>query len=351
MIKIAISDCCIQKDKYFCAARDYNLIFTVDKNEKKIELFATLPEYKAYDSCIGGIKAYGDFLIILTLNGNYNWIINQKTGEKICIYKGEEYYESQPGFTQAYKYNNLIYMIGAGYAAIICVNMDDYSVRYITAPYKECEIRGKNKNDAYFKHQGVVVDDKMYLASMRDNYVLEFNLKNEKYKWIKVGSEENRYSGIIYDEGVFWMAPRLNTGIVRWEKGGIEEIVLPDGFESKDAFFFGIGRCGKDIILPNMKEKRSIRIDSMTREKEEISECYIFMNMIDDSTLAGQLSSGVLRISTSETVKDYPIMIDEYYLMEFFKNNNIETNRASDKPLLESEIFDVKFFLSYLKSF
>lgn len=62
--------------------------------------------------------------------------------------------------------------------------------------------------DAFFRTHHAVRGEWLYLASCVDNTVLKFNLKTNEYKWLSIGSDDNKFSGIVYSLNDFWLSPR-----------------------------------------------------------------------------------------------------------------------------------------------
>mgnify|MGYP003359352554 CR=1 FL=1 len=110
-----------------------------------------------------------------------------------------------------------MYLIGSSYPAIIKLDVSKMKAEYIKEPFIEKVKKMGELKDAFFRTHHAVRGEWLYLASCVDNTVLKFNLKTNEYKWLSIGSDDNKFSGIVYSLNDFWLSPRTTEKIIKWD--------------------------------------------------------------------------------------------------------------------------------------
>jgi len=178
-----------------------------------------------------------------------------------------------PWFTARNKFNdgviykNWIFMIGASYPAIVRIDLNtgetEYFDRWVDGEFS-------------FKKSPVVIEDKFYIPSVRNNKVLCFSMSECKGQIYHVG-ENNRGSwGICKAGDELWLSPRNPGAVIRW-KPATDEIaefnLYPEGFKDNGFGFTKIYASGKYIFLISAYANMNIKVDRMTGE---MSDSHIF---------------------------------------------------------------------------
>lgn len=144
-----------------------------------------------------------------------------------------------------------LFMFGGRYPAIVQFDLASKQISYIGEPFRNyIESNGMLK-DIFTRNGYVKKEDCVYFATALTNAVFCFNIKDKTYRWIEIGRKENRYAGIAWDGLYFWLSPRMQTAIVRWD--GEDEVVeyeIPPEQQISNIVYHGIWRINGYLILP-----------------------------------------------------------------------------------------------------
>lgn len=351
MIDLLACRCTCWGGKLYCMERDINLIFSIDLQDGTLELTDIIPQQDIRQNVIcGHMTAYNGKLILTPHRTRKVWIydLSSKDWDSIEIIEKENSY-GLSGIYQSYIYNNNIFLIGGGYPAIIRLDIENKSCDYIESPYKDMISRHTDIDFFYFRLHGVQLENNLFLASCLDNYILKFDMETEKYQWIKIGSDNCAYSEITWDGSNFWLAPRLNCDIVKWD-GKEKTEILPMPPELKpttDTYAWGAYYDGEHVIFPCVSHPKSIVIDIQNDTFEIQDQQYTVYTRLDDGMVVNQTINGDLTVKTKDLVsKTYHPAISRDELKRFYEENGIPVFTASnlyyetsENPLLTLEDF------------
>ncbi|HCT89980.1 MAG TPA: hypothetical protein DF613_01155, partial [Lachnospiraceae bacterium] len=280
-----------------------------------------------------------DKLIFLPTRAKNIWISDKdlQNWEKIQ-YKNKLEENAQNIALQGLLYKNKLYIIGANYPAIMCMDSDK-KITYIHKPYKRLtEIHNKVK-DVYFRKDYVLKDSVLYLASCLDNYVLKLSLDDHNYEWEKVGNRGNRYSGIALSGKKFWLSPRDNMSkIVKWDgQNEVEEIDLPAKFKKCKYPFLGVLCDEKKIFFPGKEQGESI-IYSSCGEMTVIKGQYQFCKWFDPGERCEQFVDGSMKyIRRNGETWDVSIEISRDGWRDFIRKNLSGYQLTKESALIRLE--------------
>lgn len=283
-VKLLVKDCVKVNNVFYCIAKQFNLIFSLDMNSDKVEILSIIPD-NAYEGeeFSGCITFYNDELFIGPIMSNNIWIFNIKTKKWDKIERKEISNTSAGSLLQAFVYNEHVYMIGGSYPAIIIINPKTKEIEYIEKPFKDKN--EKDITDAFFRAEHVLIDDNIYIPCCFDNTVLKMNLRTREYEWIKVGASLNRYSGITFDGSFFWLAPRHNSNVVQWDgKLNVYEFELPERYDVS-VYFGGCCRSGNEIYFCNIVNGETFSVDINEKTRKEAKHKYILIKEFDNLTV------------------------------------------------------------------
>lgn len=347
-VKLLAKDCTQKDNIIYFVAQKMNLLYSLDMITNKIMLVDCIPEEAAIvDQMCGAITVYDNKLILAPNKNKKIWIydLSQKKWKTI-IRKDLECY-GPGGMLQIIDWKDSIYIVGSSYPSIIKLKKDTEEITYIEGPYIE-----KKKialiNDAYFRSQHALKGNKAYFASCVDNYVLEFDLDTEEYKWIMVGGKECRYSGIVFDGNDFWLSPRTRSSVVKWDrKNKFVEIPLPTDYNLEINYFLGICYDGQKIILPCMIDTNSAYFDRCGKIKS-VSKKFAFAKQIDSVDVMCQNYDGnFVIIHDGEIVYEKKLYFDMTELEKFFIKKGKKIF-ADSTTFMEGEIFSLDSFLDFV---
>ena len=319
--------CAYQDGKLYCFA-NFNLLFSIDLQDGTIELMDAVPEENILSNYLFGSMNIWNNKVILGPNmAKKIWIydLTSRHWESLSVnlsINGDESLETGK-IHQIYTYKNLIYMIGSSYPAILCVDLENNSCDYIEDPYKEVKDRHPDINFYYFLIHGVQLENNLYLASSLDNYVLKFDMETRKHQWIKVGNDNYVYSGITWDGSSFWLSPRLNCDIVRWD-GKEKTKIIPLPPELKPAVqTYTWAACYDDdhVIFPCMSHPKSIVIDIQRDNFQILDQQYMIYTRLDNGMVVSQTIEGDLSIKTAgdSSAKIFRPTVKMEELLHFYK--------------------------------
>ena len=354
MVTIYACSCTYKEGKLYCLAKNFNLIFSVDLQDERIELIDAVPD----ENILSG-NLFGDIKL-----WNNKLILSPWTTQKVCIYdmiskQWESFsineYEHQ-GFVeinQMYIYNDFVYMIGSNYPAILCLNLENNTCDYIEGPYKEVKERHPDIDFSYFRIHGVQLDNFLYLASCLDNYVLKFDMDTREYQWIEVGNTDYIYSQITWDGSNFWLAPRLNCDIVKWDgKNGTKIIPLPSELKKvANTHAWYALYDGSQVVFPCLTHPESIIIDIQKDSIQIQKQQYTHLcTRLDNGMVVCQTPDGILSVKTDDqSAKTYNMSIDSDRLKEFYeeKNRKVLNNHMLYQEARRGQMLSMENYITF----
>lgn len=301
-IRILMEDGILVKDNFFFFSRDWNGLYMVELKTGVTKFISTMPEEGILSRRLcAGIIYHNNRLIMIPMRardiwiydlGNEQWkkIERKHTGEK-------EYHEE---IFRAVEYNNYLFMIGSNYPYIVRMDLNNYELTYLSAPYASL-IPFKRKSEAYFRCDFCRRENRLFLASCLNNFVLCLNLDTLDYEWKEVGESGFCYSGIAWDGENYWLAPRRTTPIVKWDgNDGTEYFPLSRDFEETQYSFLGVQYYDGKLIFPGMSQKKTLVINPNDQRDIEIKEDeYLFYRCLDRGVVLFQTRKGLLGIEDS----------------------------------------------------
>lgn len=346
-----VAEDCVQVDNQLIfIARDINIVYSLDLDTGEIILIDSIPEEDVLAKRLGAkIVYWKDELIFAPMKAKKIWIYNLKT--RVWHYlerKNLENNQTDMEMFEAVLYENRLFIIGSNYPAIICLNLQTESITYIEKPYERLKEKKEKLADCYFRCGYVQKENYLYLASSLENLVLEFNMDTYDYKWVKVGDDKNRYSGIACDGKNFWLAPRLNTAIVKWDGvDTVTEYLLPIEFQVEKYHFLGVVCVHDKIIFPGMLSPYEIVISDLERVEMRVAKGqYNFYKKINNVLLANQDLEGKINIKYLEGIdKNYNCFIKKERISKYLKNKKIDiiehlkTNLVRESDMLNGSDF------------
>lgn len=356
MINLSIHRCTYWEEKLYCMAREFNLLFSIDIQDGTVNPIDAIPQEHILSNFIcGHITIHNNKLIISPFKTKKIWIYDllSKHWDSITIKERDNLY-GLGGFFQTYIYNNSLFLIGCGYPAIICLDLENYSCYYIEEPYQDLLSRHPDIDFFYFRTQGVLLNNNLYLASCLDNYVLKFDFETKKYHWIKIGSDDYVYSEITWDGNNFWLSPRLNCDIVKWDgKDKIEILSMPPELKpSLNTYAWTACYDGNHVIFPCVSHPKSIIVDIQRNAFKIEERQYNLYTRLDNGMIISQTSNGELSIKSDDTIKKYHPSIDIEYLRQFYEKKNLSIFNGGtlyhETPA--SSLLSLENYLAFLKS-
>lgn len=284
-------DCVKAGDTFYFISSKMNLIFSANMTTDEVAIVDILPEKTGLcEDFSGAISAYQNNKLVITPNKSDTiWIYDLQSKEWQGIHRKNLAHVGSGGMLQIIENGDNYYFVGSSYPAIINLNFATMELKYIMEPFEDKKSMIPQPKDAFFRSHHARVGDFLYLASCLDNTVLRYNLSTNEYRWMSVGNSENKYSGIVYDGEKFWLAPRSNGKIVKWDGNlGVDTVDLPMAFAKENNYFLGICFDGKKIILPNLIEENTVIVNKTDNKSNLIPIRYSMMKQFDNGDLVSE---------------------------------------------------------------
>lgn len=307
-IKIFMEDCVRIGDKVYFFSRDWNGLYQVDYKSESMKFIGIMPEEHLLSRRLcAGIVHYHGKLILIPMTAEKIWVYNLKNGQWRGIerkYVTEK--DSHKEIFRAVKYKKYLIFVGSNYPAVIRMDMDTYSLEYLTEPYNFL-MSEKTSGECFFRSDWIIREGYLLAASCLNNYVLQINMDTFEHEWIEVGNRDFRYSGITWDGKFYWLSPRTGTPIVRWDgQANTEYYILPEDFDSTVYNFLGVQYNNGKLIFPGMQQDKTLVIDAESFSDMEIRrEQYNFFKCLENGDEISQTANGLLRLKLFNQNEQY----------------------------------------------
>lgn len=227
------------------ASSDMNLIFEYSLDKDKIILVSPPNEDIFTVGLYGNIVTYENSLFLIPFNAKNMWkLCNDNTWEKLPS-PGSEH---RGKFLGAIPIDKYIYLLGYGCKEIYKFNVLTYQITKLSIDMK-LELLVPD-DTGFLGHDYEIVEGRIFVPVMCANKILEINPVTDLISVIDVPSRSNGYSGIIYDESGFWLAPRKGRYFVHYLLSGkVEEYELPKEYKNSEMYFGSAYREGDHIIF------------------------------------------------------------------------------------------------------
>lgn len=159
-------------------------------------------------------------------------------------------------------FHQYIFLMGVSVPVIARLDTTDNSIIYLWDWLPKVKDYIFNQNDAYFRKQSILVDNKLFVPFCNANAVIAIDCENLDTSVYRLGDEEQGYSGICLSKEAIWLSPRSTGKVVKWnyKKGETFDYDISKG-GVEDIFYTGIvNEQGKKLVLAGTKEGHSLEI-------------------------------------------------------------------------------------------
>ena len=243
--------------------------------------------------------------------------IEDNAFEKVRYKTTEDTTNDGGDFSEAIAYGNYIYFIPRRYPAIIRLDTVTKELSYHSDWVEALEKLIGNVWDVYFFFP-LSVGRTVMLAACGTNVVVEFDMEACTSIIHEVGKSGYRYSGICFDGECYWLSPRNNTPLVKWNPttGETKEFIqLHTEDKGMQSSFLPCVFCFGYVWLLPMMADHAIKIDVSTDiisiahefefeyqdESEHLGFKYLFAQVFENSIFAYNEKNGVLVEYNCET--------------------------------------------------
>ncbi len=261
----------IDNDIWF-SAMDYNGLYRYNLERETTIWEATFPgENMLGRNLYYQVRRYHHFLVFVPSNA-----------ATVSIYDTEEHSFRQvkipslkkksvsisdfavPDFAEGVIYQDILYIIGYAYPAIIKINLKTEEIKLIQILHEK-----KDRGNLFFGVQIVMDNNLLYIPCYYRNSVYIFDMNCDKGVFWTVGKESNHYYRIVQNGKSLYMLTNNCKYIVCWDRSDDSsyEIEL-DLKENMDAHI--IPRGNYIWVFPNVAEE-IYKIDKINSEIKKIS--------------------------------------------------------------------------------
>lgn len=333
-VDLLAEDALLTGGKLLLVSKDVNAVFTIDLCDGKVDLVGCFPESDFLSQRLSAkVIEYGDEWIFAPMNAEKIWFLNKNTLTWRSI--PLKFKNTPLKIFQGIKYQDKVFLIGAIYPAIICIDMITNELTYLEEVYKHLEDKRKQIADGYVRNDYVQDGDCFYVASTLSNEVLKFCMSNCSYEWIKIGNEENRYVGIAWDGKKFWLAPRNGKAVVMWDGEKSVEYKLPQIPGMRGSIFLGCICDDGKIIMPGNEWGGKTVIFRMDNPSDMtvLPDRYSFYRKVSNEMIVYQTLDGNITIKTQSSIHTYPCRIQQETWDEFKQTNGVDIQESLKKKL------------------
>lgn len=349
--KIAIGDAIESNNMIWFVPLHFRCLFSIDKVSKEIQSYE-IPSTEPYsiESPFGSMKLIKDKIYFIPLCEKmlvcFN--INKKEFKKIELDKSI-IGDKKAIFMGVAEYKNCLFITGAEVPAIIRVNTENDSLDYIIDWEQKIKDLVFDYEDAYFRKQCIVLKNKLYVPFCNANAVLELNCDNLLSEIHVLGEQKQGYSGICFDGKRFWLSPRKNGDLVKWNSETGEKEYFALGIKENEGKLIYAGiLCYKDwkVLLPFSGKDR---VKYENNKIVILNGSYNFSQESDNNIIYYEAEQGVLTIIDKKTNHTSEIVIR--IKSEDFNNYLImqEYMQKSDYFIVEREEREIEQFVPLIQ--
>lgn len=337
------SECFAEYNGYlYFASREINLLYRINLKTEELEFVTNLPdENMLEDRLYNGMCIEGDKLLLVPFNAARVWIYD-------FLNKSWDYVElidymdiSLKGkFAGGELRHNKAYLFGYMFRGILVVDLSTKKVMNLLAEETAADC-------SFWGQTYALVNEKIYVSNRVKNEILMIHPETNLYEKISLGNNQNRYVGIIWDSGDFWLLPHHGNVIHKWDGNRIfVDIMIPDFYNSAECYFNGICPSGKKLLLYSPKGRTCI-FDKENPEKSFISKEKIFFAKYLPDIGVIVCTEGKILICDEELMIKSAISVE---LSEKLYSEYLTNSRLDGKARNENNIIGLSEFIILIQN-
>lgn len=344
------TECIARKgNKVFFSSISRNIVYKCDLHTGKTSIIGIVPGEDYFSKRLfGGIEVWKESLYFIPLNAKKLWIYNTelKKWNSIDIRNADKS-NNELKFFASCIYKNKLYMFGFRYPAIIIIDLETECVVYDEDSLKKVTVCSQKKHDGIFRTNYVKKSNYIYLASCVSNQVFKYNLEEYKGRWYDIGESSDRFSGIVFDGEYYWLSPRMNSKVIKWDgKCKIENYYLKND-DKGDGRVHNLGIAideNRNIVIPSLDDTLSyIKTKDEEYFEKKIENKYLLFRNTGKELIYTNLAGEIVICSDEINKKlDFKIAAGE------LKKINYPRIRLSDRIVHENEEIYLNEFIQFM---
>lgn len=252
-----------------------NAVFRVDI-KKQCTFFVTMITIESYkNNSFGGIMKEGDKLFLIPASWDEFLIYDllEKSFTRIrCECEGTFKFG---GYVCDEKN---IYFIGQEHALIAKYHIKKGEMQFIDEFKKEKVCKTDSNNVLWSRGTACLSNGSLLIPNIHNSYVLDYDVKNDKYCLHSFIDVKDGFSDILYVESAYWLTPREGNKILCWKREENQMCVVDGGSEFKATGYMHafVWSRNNNIIIIDFSNLDAFLVDT---KKMKISPLDINKNM------------------------------------------------------------------------
>ncbi len=338
-------------------------LYVVDDSVHEV---CTLPENPIYGRHFSVLCIYKGNAYMASFNRTGVYKVHLENGEYVKLnmpYNEYDVEDKDYKFFTSYVYEECVYFFGGQYPGILIIDCNTDNIVLWNDWVPKAMFR--NPEHKEFWARTTRVGNKIYAAMYYSNSVMVFDLESRKYTSYTVGSERCSYHAIYFDGNDFWLAPRSDGPVVKWnELSGktAEYDDFPKGYAPGEFAINSIVPLDEGILMLPVLANMMIYVNKNNGQMSEFKPTFRNCGSIDAIDVGDSYilvlkrleqfnKSTVYRLhKSSKTLTEFPIVYENDLLYRYsyeylVMNNYIE----KDGRVFEEKYPDtLKDYLKYI---
>lgn len=341
---ILFEDCVLVNNILYFFAEDLNAVCSYEYIPGKLQYLTSIPDEEFICQRLSGnILYYEGKIIIVPMRTKASkvWIydLKKEQWDYVQIDMGDiKLPYEKIAFAEIV--DGQLILVGCYYPGIIIIDLSDNSVTFRKEIFEKSTM-------LYSLFSCLVCEGLLYIPSPQKNAVYVFDIKKQRGQEIKIGPDNNTYSGIVNVKDNFFLAPFRGNALIKWDgKKDYERVSIPDILiNDKEYMFRGVGMYGEKVVVNGLEGKCSFSFVPSSWEKHEIlEETYIICKEIDENTFIKQDYQGnvCFFVDGNETV--FKIEMEDDEIIRLSKMQGFNLPQIVD----ENSFFDINLYTKML---
>lgn len=208
-------------EKLYFAEMYGNEVFCCDmKNDEVTPLCTVREENEEGKRLFSCMIVYEHYLYLVPFFANAIYKVDLQTGLYDTLELPNDCWKDdkvKAKFIDVHLYQDTIYVMPAAFPGILEIQCQTNEISIRSEWIQKIPPEMSHTDLAFFR-KSLCINDRIYAPSCKANLVLVFDLKNKECTVKRVGSSNCRFSGICREHENFWLSPRENGPIVKWNE-------------------------------------------------------------------------------------------------------------------------------------
>lgn len=272
-------NCIFYKEKLWFSEYDCNELYCYDFEKKETSMVIKFENEAEYQTRLfSSLVTCENKIYCIPFSANKIYAINLEnmklTEHELSKEFPQKYveYTEKAKFSCGHAYEHYIYLVSSTYPAIVELDTWTGELKYYDDWVDEIEKQYVTDEIAFFR-KSIMVGETLFAPSCKGNCVLEFNAKTKQYILHEVGDETCAYSSICLARDEFWLSPRAEGPVVKWNSNTSQWISFKDypiSYSPCKGSFADIFYFNNNVYLIPLMTRVMLKVDE---GKGELEKC------------------------------------------------------------------------------